>query len=47
MAPVLLGSSARPLLELPFTQMAERMALRITAIEAVGDDWRISALPHV
>jgi diaminohydroxyphosphoribosylaminopyrimidine deaminase/5-amino-6-(5-phosphoribosylamino)uracil reductase len=46
MAPLLLGSSARPLLELPFTQMAERMALRITAIDAVGDDWRISALPH-
>ena len=46
MAPVLLGSSARPLLELPFTQMAERLALRVTAIDAVGDDWRISALPH-
>jgi diaminohydroxyphosphoribosylaminopyrimidine deaminase/5-amino-6-(5-phosphoribosylamino)uracil reductase len=46
MAPVLLGSSARPLLELPFKQMAERLALRITAIDAVGDDWRISALPH-
>jgi len=46
MAPLLLGSSARPLMALPFTQMAERMALRITAIDAVGDDWRISALPH-
>jgi diaminohydroxyphosphoribosylaminopyrimidine deaminase/5-amino-6-(5-phosphoribosylamino)uracil reductase len=46
MAPVLLGSTARPLLELPFTQMTERLALRITAIDAVGDDWRISAVPR-
>jgi diaminohydroxyphosphoribosylaminopyrimidine deaminase/5-amino-6-(5-phosphoribosylamino)uracil reductase len=46
MAPVLLGSSARPLMDLPFAHMAERLALRVTAIDAVGDDWRISALPH-
>ncbi len=46
MAPVLLGSAARPLLELPFTRMAERLRLRITGMDAVGDDWRISAVPQ-
>ena len=46
MAPVLMGSDARPLLELPFTRMEERLQLRITAIDAVGDDWRISAVPR-
>lgn len=46
MAPVLLGSRARPLMELPFTQMSERLQLRITAIEPVGDDWRIRAEPR-
>ncbi len=47
MAPVLLGSSARPLLELPFERMSERLQLHITAIDAVGEDWRISAVPRV
>jgi diaminohydroxyphosphoribosylaminopyrimidine deaminase/5-amino-6-(5-phosphoribosylamino)uracil reductase len=46
MAPVLLGSRARPLLELPFEHMAERLQLRITAVEAVGEDWRITAVPR-
>lgn len=46
MAPVLLGSAARPLLELPFTRMADRLQLRITGMDAVGDDWRISAVPR-
>jgi diaminohydroxyphosphoribosylaminopyrimidine deaminase/5-amino-6-(5-phosphoribosylamino)uracil reductase len=46
MAPVLLGSNARPLLELPFEHMAERLQLRITAVEAVGEDWRITAVPR-
>ena len=46
LAPVLLGSRARPLLELPFEHMAERLQLTITAIEAVGEDWRITAIPR-
>lgn len=46
MAPVLLGSRARALMELPFTTMSERLPLQITAIDAVGDDWRISAVPR-
>lgn len=46
MAPVLLGSNARPLMELPFEHMAERLQLTITAVEAVGEDWRITAVPR-
>ncbi len=45
MAPRLLGSRARPLLELPFDSMAEAMDVRITDLRAVGNDWRITARP--
>jgi diaminohydroxyphosphoribosylaminopyrimidine deaminase/5-amino-6-(5-phosphoribosylamino)uracil reductase len=45
-APKLLGSSARPLLELPLTKMAEAQALKIVEVRAVGDDWRIVAVPQ-
>ena len=44
-APRLLGSSARPLLELPLARMAEAPELRIVDIRAVGEDWRIIAVP--
>ncbi len=44
-APKLLGSSARPLLELPLARMAEARALKIVEMRAVGDDWRIIAVP--
>ena len=44
-APVLMGSAARPLVELPFVRMEERMPLVITDIVAVGSDWRITAKP--
>lgn len=40
-----LGSSARPLLDLPLTRMAEATPLKITDMRAVGDDWRITAVP--
>lgn len=40
-----LGSSARPLLELPLERMAEARELKIEDIRAVGDDWRIIARP--
>ncbi|MFA5678057.1 MAG: bifunctional diaminohydroxyphosphoribosylaminopyrimidine deaminase/5-amino-6-(5-phosphoribosylamino)uracil reductase RibD [Pseudomonas sp.] len=43
MAPRLLGSHARPLLELPFESMAEAMDVQITDMRAVGNDWRITA----
>lgn len=46
MAPKLLGSSARPLLELPLNRMAEAGELQIRDIRAVGDDWQITALPR-
>ena len=43
MAPTLLGSNARPLLDLPLQMMSEQQRLKIQAITAVGDDWRIDA----
>lgn len=45
MAPRLLGSRARPLLELPFDSMAEAMQLDVTDMRVVGRDWRITARP--
>jgi diaminohydroxyphosphoribosylaminopyrimidine deaminase/5-amino-6-(5-phosphoribosylamino)uracil reductase len=44
-APKFLGSSARPLLELPLERMAEARELKIRDIRAVGDDWQIIAVP--
>lgn len=46
MAPRLLGSRARPLLELPFDAMSEAMDLQITDMRAIGRDWRITARPN-
>lgn len=43
MAPVLMGSEARPLLKLPFQQMSEKLKLDIRDIRAVGNDWKITA----
>ncbi|WAD25980.1 bifunctional diaminohydroxyphosphoribosylaminopyrimidine deaminase/5-amino-6-(5-phosphoribosylamino)uracil reductase RibD [Pseudomonadaceae bacterium T75] len=40
-----LGSSARPLLDLPLERMSEARALKILDIRAVGDDWKICAVP--
>jgi diaminohydroxyphosphoribosylaminopyrimidine deaminase/5-amino-6-(5-phosphoribosylamino)uracil reductase len=40
-----LGSSARPLLDWPLAQMRDAPPLKITEIRAVGDDWRIVAIP--
>ncbi|UTA47526.1 bifunctional diaminohydroxyphosphoribosylaminopyrimidine deaminase/5-amino-6-(5-phosphoribosylamino)uracil reductase RibD [Simiduia sp. 21SJ11W-1] len=45
MAPTLLGSSARPLLQLPLANMAEQQRLDIVDVRAVGLDWRITARP--
>lgn len=48
MAPHLLGDGARGLFHLPaIVRMDERLPLRITDIRAVGDDWRIIAVPVV
>lgn len=42
-----LGSTARPLLDLPLERMSEARELRIADIRAVGDDWKIVAVPRV
>ncbi|WP_252178442.1 bifunctional diaminohydroxyphosphoribosylaminopyrimidine deaminase/5-amino-6-(5-phosphoribosylamino)uracil reductase RibD [Endozoicomonas sp. 4G] len=43
MAPTLMGSAARPLLNLPFQSMSEKLGLNISDIRAIGDDWLIKA----
>ena len=46
MAPHIMGDSARGLFHLPgLSEMAQRIALKITEIRAVGSDWRITARP--
>ncbi|WHS59710.1 bifunctional diaminohydroxyphosphoribosylaminopyrimidine deaminase/5-amino-6-(5-phosphoribosylamino)uracil reductase RibD [Pseudomonas sp. G2-4] len=40
-----LGSSARPLLDWPLAQMKDAPELKIIEIRAVGDDWRVIAVP--
>ena len=44
-APTLMGSSARPLLNLPLSAMSEKIDLTITDVRAVGRDWQITAKP--
>lgn len=43
MAPALMGSSARPLLDLPIDTMAEKKSVVVKDIRSIGDDWRITA----
>ncbi len=45
LAPTLLGSAGRPLLELSLDKMREQQRLDIRDIRAVGNDWRIDAVP--
>lgn len=45
MAAKFLGSSAQPLLEWPLAKMADAPAMKIVQMRAVGDDWRIIAVP--
>lgn len=40
-----LGSTARPLLDWPLERMSEAAQLKITEMRAVGDDWRVTAIP--
>ncbi|MFW0756073.1 bifunctional diaminohydroxyphosphoribosylaminopyrimidine deaminase/5-amino-6-(5-phosphoribosylamino)uracil reductase RibD [Pseudomonas sp. H11T01] len=40
-----LGSTARPLLDWPLAHMKDAPELKITEIRAVGDDWRVTAIP--
>ena len=45
MAPRLLGSQARPLMQLPFESLSEAMDVAIVDMRAIGQDWRITARP--
>lgn len=45
MAPKLLGSTARPLMDLPLARMDEAPALKVVDMRAVGEDWLIVAVP--
>lgn len=40
-----MGSTARPLLDWPLERMSEAAPLRIIEMTAVGDDWRVIAVP--
>jgi len=42
-APLLLGSQARPLFQLPIEHMQDKVMLNITDQRALGQDWRITA----
>jgi len=46
-APKLLGSTARPLLDLPLERLVEAHALEILDIRAFGEDWRLIARPKL
>ncbi|GMQ76293.1 MAG: bifunctional diaminohydroxyphosphoribosylaminopyrimidine deaminase/5-amino-6-(5-phosphoribosylamino)uracil reductase RibD [Gammaproteobacteria bacterium] len=47
-APVLLGDTARGLFHLPHIRtLAQRLALEVIDVRAVGSDWRITALPRI
>ncbi|MDO3387225.1 bifunctional diaminohydroxyphosphoribosylaminopyrimidine deaminase/5-amino-6-(5-phosphoribosylamino)uracil reductase RibD [Gilvimarinus sp. SDUM040013] len=45
MAPKLLGNKARGLFDLPIDAMAGQLPLEIKDMRAVGQDWRITAVP--
>ena len=47
MAPKLLGSSARPLFDLPLNTMSAALPVKVRDMRAVGDDWRITAVPDM
>ena len=47
MAPTLLGSEARGLLDLPYQYMSQQQRLHIKSISPIGIDWRIDAQPVV
>ncbi len=45
MAPALLGDRARPLLELPLDDMADKVQLKLEDVRKIGSDWRFTAIP--
>lgn len=47
MAPVLLGSRAQPLFELPLDHMNDKVELTVKDMRKIGSDWRLTAVPAV
>ena len=48
MAPVLLGSDAKPLFQLPgISRLTDRKSMQITEIRRIGEDVRITLVPQV
>jgi diaminohydroxyphosphoribosylaminopyrimidine deaminase/5-amino-6-(5-phosphoribosylamino)uracil reductase len=45
MAPTLLGDRARPLLDLPLDNMADKVQLQVEDVRKVGQDWRLTVIP--
>ncbi len=45
MAPVLMGSAARPLFDLPLGNMSDRIPLTMTDMRGIGQDLRLTAVP--
>jgi diaminohydroxyphosphoribosylaminopyrimidine deaminase/5-amino-6-(5-phosphoribosylamino)uracil reductase len=45
MAPTLLGDRARPLLDLPLDNMADKVQLQVEDVRKVGQDWRFTVIP--
>jgi diaminohydroxyphosphoribosylaminopyrimidine deaminase/5-amino-6-(5-phosphoribosylamino)uracil reductase len=46
MAPSLMGSEARPLLDLPLQHMSDKVDLHIEDVRKVGQDWRFTVIPQ-
>ena len=44
-APVILGSDAQPMMELPFKKMSEKISLNILELTQVANDLKIRAKP--
>ena len=44
-APVILGSDAQPMLEIPFQKMSEKISLDIIELTQVSSDLKIRAKP--
>lgn len=47
MAPCLLGSSARPLLQVPLDVMSDKVELATLDLRRVGEDWRFTLVPRL
>lgn len=45
MAPCIMGSSARPLLQLPLDAMSDKVELTTLDVRRVGEDWRFTLVP--